>query len=138
MRIVVALLLAVVGCTAEGSGGDPSIDAGAATSDAAPTSDVPSAPLPDAPSATVCAAKEPVVQLIYTCDFQWSQCSGTSTANHEVDCQIQAAGSLRFSLCECKRNGVSQMQFTSTTICGFGTWPEVEAEANMRCGWNLQ
>jgi hypothetical protein len=134
MRIFV-LALVLSACTTEGGGSDPQIDAAPAV-DAAPSIDA--APLPDAPTATVCAAKEPVVQLIVTCDFQWQQCSGTSTANHEIDCRIQAAGSLRFSLCDCKRNGVAQMQFTSTTICGFGTWPEVEAEANQRCGWNLQ
>ena len=135
MRILIALLV-LGACTTEGAGSDPQIDAGSAAVDAAPSIDAP--PLPDAPTATVCASKEPVVQLIYTCDFQWQQCSGTSTANHEIDCQIQAAGALRFSLCDCKRNGTSQMQFTSTVICGFGTWAEVEAEANMRCGWNLE
>lgn len=62
-----------------------------------------------------------MIQLIYTRGFQWQQCSGTSTANHEISCQIQAAGSLRFSLCECMRNGAPEMQFTSTTI-----WQRVE------------
>jgi hypothetical protein len=33
--------------------------------------------------------------------------------------------------------GASQMQFTSTTICGLGTWPDLEAAANTQCGWNL-
>jgi hypothetical protein len=133
LALLVCLLAA---CSTEGGGSDPQTDAGTAA-DAAPMADARPA-LPDAPNATVCAAKEPVVQLIYTCDFKWTQCSGTSNANHEINCKIQAAGSLRFSLCDCMVNGTSQMQFTSTTICGLGSWPELEGEANMRCAWNLQ
>ncbi len=132
MRSILIAFVVLAGCRSEGTeGGD--VDAGVtATPDAKVTADAPPAPV-----TTVCAAKDPVVQLIYTCDFKWSQCTGTTPSDHEVSCQIQAAGQLRFSLCECRLNGVSQMQFTSTTICGLGSWQELEMEANARCMWNL-
>ncbi len=134
MRTVLIAFVLLAACTTEGSQG-PDIDAGVTGPDAKGMGDA--HPAPDAATATSCAVKDPVVQLIYTCDFKWSQCTGVMASDHEVSCQIQAAGSLRFSLCECKLNGVSQMQFTSTTICGLGSWPELEMEANMRCMWHL-
>lgn len=133
MHTYLACLLLFAACSSEGTAA-PDVDAGTEASDGARAD---ARPMTDAAVTTVCASKDPVVQLIYTCDFQWKQCSGTSTADHEIDCKIQAAGSLRFSLCDCKVSGASQMQFTSTSICGLGSWPDVEAEANMRCGWNL-
>ena len=90
------------------------------------------------PTGTTCATKTPVVQLIYTCDFVWSQCTGTSASDHEVSCTIQAAGSLRFSLCDCIVGGVHQQQFTSTTICASGSWADLEAAANTQCSWDLR
>lgn len=134
MRTVLIAFVLLAACTTEGSQ-EPDIDAGVAGADAKGMGDA--QPAPDAATATTCAMKDPVVQLIYTCDFKWSQCTGIMASDHEVSCQIQAAGSLRFSLCECKLNGVSQMQFTSTTICGLGSWQELEMEANLRCMWHL-
>jgi len=133
MRSFLVACLLLGACTTEGTE-DPSgnVDAGVTTPDSKPTPDA-----PPAPTTTVCAMKDPVVQLIYTCDFKWSQCTGTAPSDHEVNCKIQAAGSLRFSLCDCMLNGTQQMQFTSTTICGLDNWQAVEAEANMRCMWNL-
>jgi len=91
----------------------------------------------DAAVGTVCTTKDPVVQLIYTCDFVWSQCTGTMPTNHEVDCRIQTAGTLKFSLCDCKLGGVAQQQFTSTTICASTSWPALEMIVNQQCGWDL-
>lgn len=135
MRPYLAVLLLVVACSSQGGNEPPADAAKGMQGSAMPDAHV---PVPDAPTATVCAVKDPVVQLIYTCDFQWKQCSGTSTADHEIDCQIQTAGTLRFSLCDCKVNGASQKQFTSTTICASASWPELETTANMQCDWNLQ
>jgi hypothetical protein len=134
MRTILVACVLLAACTSSGTEGSD-VDAGVSGPDAKAMGDA--HPAPDAATATSCAMKDPVVQLIYTCDFKWSQCTGVMPSDHEVSCTIQAAGSLRFSLCECKLNGVSQMQFTSTTICGLASWPALEMEANTRCMWNL-
>ena len=93
---------------------------------------------PDAPtvSGTVCTNKVDNGALIYTCNYQWQTCS--AGADREVDCHIQAAGSLRFSLCDCKIGGVSQMQFTSTTVCAQTSWAALETIVNQQCQWDLK
>jgi len=132
--LMVGCLLASAACQEEDNGPGAPVDAPAGM----PVDAMVDAKKPvDAAVGTVCAAKDPVVQLIYTCDFVWSQCTGTMPANHEIDCKIQAAGSLRFSLCDCKLGGAAQQQFTSTTICDSTSWAALEAVANQQCGWDL-
>lgn len=126
------LTIMVVLSACERPGIDPQPDAGTAVD--ARSIDAPT-PI-DAPTGTVCAAKNPLVQLIYTCQFVWSQCG--ARADHEINCTIQAAGSLRFSLCDCKVGGVQVREFASTTICDATSWPELEATANEQCGWDLR
>ena len=132
MRFLLSAVCVLAGC---GSNAGPSdVDAQVGHIDAGADAKVHT---PDAAVSTVCAAKNPVVQLIYTCDFTWQQCTGTMPADHEIDCRIQAAGTLRFSLCDCKVGGVAQMQFTSTTICASASWPDLETIVNTKCGWDL-
>ena len=134
--LLIGCVLASAACQEEDGGpsgpGSP-VDAPSAQVDAA----IDAKPPIDAALGTTCAMKDPVVQLIYTCDFVWSQCTGTSSLDHEVDCKIQTAGSLRFSLCDCKLGGSAQQQFTSTMICGSTTWADIEMIANQQCGWDL-
>ena len=93
MHLRLLCLIVVAACSSQGE--EPPVDA--ATTH--PTIDAHVA-TPDAPpvaTSTTCASKDPVVQLIYTCDFQWKQCTGTSTADHEISCTIQSAGTRAYS-----------------------------------------
>ena len=133
-RLLIAMILAA--CSESGTGdGGGAPDAAVHVAVDAPAAD---APRPDAPvpQGTVCTNKVDGGALIYTCNYQWKSCS--SGPDREVDCRIQAAGSLRFSLCDCKVGGVSQMQFTSTMICAQTTWAGLEMIANQQCGWDLK
>ena len=135
MTRLVLIALALAACTESGKGdGSGAPDAAVAMPDARSID----APAPDAPMAqgTVCTNKVDNGALIYTCNYQWKSC--TPGPDREVDCRIQAAGSLRFSLCDCKVGGVSQMQFTSTMICAQTTWAGLEMIANQQCGWDLK
>lgn len=132
-RLVLALFVVTLSaCTTADDDGDPAADAAVSTD----------APLPvdaraiDAPVGTTCAVKEPLVQLIYTCQFAWRQCTGG--ADRMLDCEITAVGSHRFSLCSCVVGGQTTMQFSSTTVCGATTWSEVEQVVNAQCGWDLR
>lgn len=132
--LVIAMTLGACTDSGKGEGGsapDAAVHAmpDASSIDAAP----PDAPIPQG---TACANKVDGGALIYTCNYQWKSC--TPGPDREVDCHIQAAGSLRFSLCDCKVGGVSQMQFTSTQICAQTTWGGVEMIANQQCGWDLK
>jgi hypothetical protein len=131
-RILFALsLAAVAACSADDPDPDPATDAGIAV-DAALSVD---ARVIDAPVGTTCAVKEPIVQVGFTCRFQWRQCTGSS--DRTLDCRIQNVAGHVFSLCDCIVGGGSTMQFVSTTVCDAATWSELEATVNAQCGWNL-
>ncbi|MBZ0238922.1 MAG: hypothetical protein K8M05_41810 [Deltaproteobacteria bacterium] len=133
-RLALALfvLAATAACTASDDDGEPAADAAVSVDAALPVD----ARVIDAPAGTTCAVKEPIVQLIYTCQFAWRQCTGG--ADRMLDCQITAVGSLRFSLCSCMVGGQTTTQFTSETVCGSTAWSQVEAIVNTQCGWDLR
>lgn len=126
-------------CTGgDGDSGTPSPDAGTQSAFDAARSPLDAAvPLPDAaPLGTACQAKDPVVQLGYTCNFVWSQCSDGD--NYTLDCQIENVGGNVFSLCDCIVNGSVGMQTLSSQVCSQADWPSVEAIVNDKCGWDLR
>lgn len=136
MARVLLIAMTLSACTDSGKGdGGGAPDAAVHAMPDAPSIDAPS---PDAPMAqgTVCTNKVDNGALIYTCNYQWKAC--TPGPDREVDCHIQAAGSLRFSLCDCKVAGVSQKQFTSTQLCAQSTWAGVEMITNQNCSWDLK
>lgn len=132
-RVLFSLALAAfAACAADDADPDPAADAGVA---------IDAAPLPvdarviDAPVGTTCAVKEPIVQVLHTCQFQWRQCTGG--ADRTLDCQVVGVAGHVFSACSCIVGGQTTMQFTSSTVCDSTTWTQVEAVVNAECGWNL-
>src|SRR4051812_35235628 len=125
MRLMFVTLFVLGACSSSGDGdGGGAPDAATHTPADAAVDAKPVAPDAPAITGTVCSNKVDGGALIYTCNYQWKQCN--AGADREVDCHIQAAGSLRFALCDCKVGGVSQKQFASTTICAQTTWGALE------------
>lgn len=93
-------------------------------------------PVPDAaPAGTVCQTKDPVFQVGHSCNLVWSDCTGGDA--YAIDCRIENAGGLVFSLCDCLRNGAKTGEFLSSDVCSQADWASVEAIVNEHCGWDL-
>jgi hypothetical protein len=130
------LLLILASACGEKTGPGPgTVDAPIVADAPRPPDAPPLPPVDAAPQGVVCAMKDPVVQIGFTCHIVWSQCTDQST--YDLSCRIQNVAGNVFSLCDCTQDGVAGAQFISTTVCGSTEFSQVEAVVNDKCGWDV-